>query len=161
MVAFMKTKIYAGIGSRKTPPEILTKFQAVATLLENRGYTLRSGGAEGADSAFEAGVRQPNMKEILRPRDAHDMSRALASQIHPAWDQCNDYARDLHGRNVQIILGKDLHEPVMFVIAYTENPEFGGTRTGLEVAKRRQIPIFNFFSPIDEAEFFRYYQEKL
>lgn len=40
-------KIFTGIGSRSTPPEILEKMKAIAKFLSERGYTLRSGGADG------------------------------------------------------------------------------------------------------------------
>ena len=56
---------YAGIGSRKTPVHILSKMRRVAERLEVRGYTLRSGGADGADTAFEEGCKR---KEIFLPQ---------------------------------------------------------------------------------------------
>lgn len=48
-------KIYAGIGSRKTPKKILEQMRNISSFLAKEGYTLRSGGADGADSAFEDG----------------------------------------------------------------------------------------------------------
>jgi predicted Rossmann fold nucleotide-binding protein DprA/Smf involved in DNA uptake len=47
---------YAGIGARSTPPQILSVMTRLASKLEGMGYTLRSGGAAGADTAFERGV---------------------------------------------------------------------------------------------------------
>ena len=47
---------YAGIGSRKTPPHVLAAMTQIAEALAERGYILRSGGAGGADSAFEKGA---------------------------------------------------------------------------------------------------------
>jgi len=49
-------KYYAGIGSRSTPAEVLGKMTSIAGKLCDLGYVLRSGGAPGADTAFEAGV---------------------------------------------------------------------------------------------------------
>ncbi len=49
---------YAGIGSRDTPASILDLMTRIARRLSARepwGYTLLSGGAAGADSAFERG----------------------------------------------------------------------------------------------------------
>ena len=60
-------KYYAGIGSRETPKEIQDWFKIVAKYLEKNGYTLRSGGAKGADQAFERGVSEDDMKEIYLP----------------------------------------------------------------------------------------------
>ena len=55
---------YTGIGSRKTPKDILDVMVDIARKLEQRLYCLRSGGAEGADMAFESGVRSEYWKEI-------------------------------------------------------------------------------------------------
>jgi hypothetical protein len=49
---------YTGIGSRKTPENILKLMQAIGKRLGSLGIRLRSGGAEGADSAFEGGARR-------------------------------------------------------------------------------------------------------
>ena len=58
---------YTGVGNRDTPHEYLEKMTALASLLEKEGCILRSGGAEGADTAFENGVRSLYNKEIYLP----------------------------------------------------------------------------------------------
>ena len=55
---------YAGIGSRNTPENIQAIMTKLATKLESLGWVLRSGGADGADSAFELGVLSHQNKEI-------------------------------------------------------------------------------------------------
>jgi len=147
-------KYYAGIGSRSTPPHILEYMTKAAGHLEKMGYILRSGGAEGADKAFENGVKDFLNKEILRPKHSNSSAELLASTIHPMWSACNEYARGLHGRNCQIILGKNLDTPVEFVICWTlDGIQRGGTRTGLVLASQRGIPTFNLANP-DEIEQF-------
>ena len=146
-------KYYAGIGSRSAPFDVCTKFRDVARKLEEKGFTLRSGGAIGADQAFEQGVTQPKMKEIFRWKQCTENAEKLASTIHPAWDRCNDVARKLHGRNLQIILGAELSMPVSFVVAWTLDPNKGGTRTGLEAARLNNIPVYNFAVSQDEGKF--------
>ena len=108
---------YAGIGSRKTPYFILQQMKSLATYLEDSGYILRSGGADGADKAFESGVIKGN-KEIFYARDVPSDSPALelASKIHPAWDRCSPYVRKLMARNCWQVLGRDLKTPVRGVI---------------------------------------------
>ena len=61
-------KYYAGVGSRDTPPEVLARMTGIATKLYYLGYVLRSGGAPGADQAFEAGVdlRYDQRSEIAK-----------------------------------------------------------------------------------------------
>lgn len=138
-------RYYAGIGSRKTPPEILKEMKEYAQELEQLGFILRSGGAEGADTAFEQGVKEEENKEILRPKDATPEAIELASKYHPAWDKCNDYVRKLHGRNAQIILGKNLDTPVSFVLCWTPRGALsGGTALGIKIAQDHNINVFNF-----------------
>ena len=49
-------KYYTGMGSRRTPPNILAMMTHLARAFAHHGYTLRSGGAQGADSAFALGA---------------------------------------------------------------------------------------------------------
>lgn len=140
-------KYYAGIGSRTTPGHILMAMNQIGEQLSDLGYILRSGGAIGADRAFEAMVVDPTKKEIFRPGDASPKARELASQFHPNWPACSDYAKNLHGRNAQIILGRDLDQPVLFVVCWTPEPMVtGGTRLGVKIAESRGIPVFNLFN---------------
>ena len=58
---------YAGIGSRKTPNEVLSLIVEIAEYFARMGFILRSGGADGADSAFAAGAFK---KQIFLPKRA-------------------------------------------------------------------------------------------
>jgi len=50
---------YTGIGSRETPRHICIYMSKVAKILDKRGYILRSGGAQGADKAFQSSATNP------------------------------------------------------------------------------------------------------
>ena len=52
-----KKKYYAGVGSRQTPRDIIILMEAIASKLSQAGWSCRSGGAAGADRAFERGAR--------------------------------------------------------------------------------------------------------
>lgn len=138
---------YTGIGSRNAPQAALVQCSYLAGLLERLGFILRSGGAAGIDTAFEMGVKLAVNKEILRSKHSTTEAELEASHIHPRWDLCNEYARKLHGRNVQLVLGKDLQTHSSFVICWTLSPDMGGTRTGIVVAKEASIPVFNLAIP--------------
>lgn len=115
-------KYFAGVGSRKViqhAPELEPILKAITQCLNDQGYTLRSGGAEGCDKWFEAGARD-DMKEIFYAGDATEESLKIASEIHPAWHRCSEWAQNLHGRNVFQVLGKDLQTPVDFLICWTQ-----------------------------------------
>jgi hypothetical protein len=137
--------IYAGIGSRSTPLDILNIIRNAAIHLATLGYTLRSGGADGADSAFEAGCDSINgSKEIFYAHQATQDSIEHASKFHPSWTSCSTYVKKLHARNSMILLGKELLTPVSFVICWTPmGNEVGGTGQGIRVARSLGIKILN------------------
>ena len=135
-------RYYAGIGSRETPPEIRLLMIAAAQKLCRQGWWLRSGGAEGADTAFEEGVDSvnPKQKEIWLPWDGfngryyedgdgwqfrigsdRDMDEAKA--FHPAWHRLSQGGRKLQARNVAQILGGWV-QPVPS--PDDPDPDFGG-----------------------------------
>lgn len=156
----VRSMAYAGIGSRKTPPEILRKMQLVAKRLEDRGYTLRSGGADGADSAFESGCAR---QEIFLPwpgfrgrksvfQEVCEDAIAIARHLHPALDRLSAAGQKLMARNGYQILGRDLKTPADFVLCWTEGGEeherqrtreTGGTGQAIALASRWDIPVFN------------------
>ena len=51
-------KYYTGVGSRETPKDVLDLMEKIAYKLSKKGWILRSGGAEGADSAFFQGCEK-------------------------------------------------------------------------------------------------------
>jgi len=142
-------RFYAGIGSRETPSSVLVIMKQLATKLEKLGFTLRSGGADGADSAFAAGCKH---KRIYLAHEATPAAIKIASDFHPAWNRCSEYARKLHGRNSFQILGDKLDTPASFVICWTRDGAInnsqrsiatGGTGTAISIANHYKIPVFN------------------
>lgn len=139
--------LYAGIGARATPEPILRSMSRIAVRLSVSGYTLRSGGARGADSAF-ANVVSPERKEIFGAADATKAAMAIAAKHHPAWQNCDELARKLHGRNAMIIMGAKLNKPVDFVVCWTpDGIDAGGTGLGMRIAWSLKIPVYNLFYP--------------
>lgn len=56
------------IGSRKLPVWEYQRLRQLARDLAAAGYTIRSGAAKGADSAFESGLTHDKPREIYLPR---------------------------------------------------------------------------------------------
>lgn len=147
---------YAGIGSRKTPNHILAGMTLLANQLEQRGFSLRSGNAIGADQAFQAGTTKKEVhlpwpgynngftgKEFIVPMFIN-ATMAIAARHHPAWDRLSQGAQKLMARNVTIILGHDLSDPVDFVVCWTPDGKItGGTGHSIRIAKTAGIPVFN------------------
>ena len=149
-------KYYSGIGSRSTPPEILDKMRDIAKYLAGKEYTLRSGGADGADEAFEFGCDLVDSdKQIFLPWKNFNGNPSpllfskinwdLAEKFHPKWDNLSLPVRQLIARNSAQILGLAHDEPSKFVLCWTEGGKMvGGTSQALRIAKDYNIPIFNF-----------------
>ena len=159
---------YTGIGSRKTPTHIQAIMRHIGGYLCSQGWVLRSGAAQGADTAFEDGAKahDPNARQEIylpwvgfnhHPSDLHPrnipFSQAemdLSAQMHPAWDKCSPSARLLHQRNLRQLLGCEAvsGEQVVaskFVVCWTEGGLMkGGTAQALRIAQACNIPIVNF-----------------
>ncbi len=134
---------YAGIGARDTPKDMLDLMANLSRVLYNQGYILRSGGAKGADSAFESECC--GAKEIFRPNgDIPDWAFQTVYKYHPNPMNINDYGKKCHARNAQIILGGSGDVPALFVVCWTKDGGFsGGTGQALRIAKDNNIPIYN------------------
>ena len=153
-------RIYAGIGSRTTPPAVLDTMETVAKAMAGHGWTLRSGAAAGADSAFEDGARQGGgPREIWLPWpgfNGHEddgstrlgrnsgANRDRARQCHPAWHALSDAAQKLMVRNVHQVLGAEPgHSPLAdLVLCWTPGGSgSGGTGMAIRLAERHGIPV--------------------
>jgi hypothetical protein len=167
---------YAGIGSRETPSHIIEIMNYLGCYLCEKGWILRSGGALGADKAFEQAADfivnkgrnlNDNYKEIYLPWEGYNNSKSeinpsnypftqmedeFAARFHPAWEKCSPSVRLLHKRNTRVLLGlKQLHgehvRPVRFIVCWTPHGlATGGTGQALRIAKGCQIPVFNLGS---------------
>lgn len=81
---------------------------------------------------------------IIRNKDLIAETERIASEVHPAWDKCNEWARGMHSRNCHQILGYDLQSPVDAVIYWTPDGNVvGGTATAIRIALKYNIPVFN------------------
>lgn len=157
-------KYYAGIGSRETPREVCMYMTAIAKQLAKLGYTCNSGGADGADSAFERGAvinRQIflpwdgfNGKSVEGLNKLHNtwkysvppFNEELVRKYHPKPSALSDAGWKFMSRNSYQVLGEDLDTPVNFVLCWTKDGKAsGGTGQALRIAKDHGIPIFNFY----------------
>ncbi|MDE2100523.1 MAG: hypothetical protein KGL39_24985 [Patescibacteria group bacterium] len=155
---------YTGVGSRETPEDVLGLMESIGYLLARDGWTLRSGGAEGADSAFERGAMRGMDGELLEPWpeiflpwsgfnnrplgpdfvEPQAEAFQVAAKYHPAWDRLSQGGRRLHARNVHQVLGSDLDKPIKsgFVICWTKGGKGGGgTGQAIRIAEAHDVPI--------------------
>jgi hypothetical protein len=162
------TNYYTGVGSRETPPNVLDEMRLLAQALARAGWVLRSGGADGADSAFESGARDVSgPAEIFLPWKGFnnnlsdrfgvtETALTLASKVHPAWDRLGQGPKKLHARNCYQVLGENLDQPSALLICWTPDGcetersrsiRTGGTGTAIALATRHGVPVFNLSVP--------------
>jgi len=157
-------KYYAGVGSRNTPYEVMKQMFQMARDLAGLGYTLRSGAAAGADSAFEGGAKKADGKrEIYLPWNGYNnrnwketkgnlevmhqvslKAEEIASYHHPKWYEMTDGVQKLIARNTYQILGYDCKTPSKFVVCWTKEARgWGGTGQAIRIARLWNIPVFD------------------
>jgi hypothetical protein len=163
-----RPRIYAGIGSRETPANILTFMERVAAQLALRGWVMRTGLAPGADQAFYRGSVGVGAVELYLPwpsfeaaaleeaprqrvlQEPSSEAYGLAERYHPAWERLRAGGRKLQARNSHQIFGEDLETPADLVICWTPDGSLdgvgrgvGGTGQALRIAHDYEIPVIN------------------
>jgi hypothetical protein len=172
-------KFYAGIGSRETPEWVKQMMYQLGVSLAFKEWTLRTGGAEGADQAFEQGAVEAKgwpAAEVWIPWDGfngykvagegvvrvgNEADEPIAARMHPNWDACTQGARKLHTRNVAQILGGITGEyretRSSFVVCWTKDGNAtGGTGLAIRLAESIQVPVFNLFRDADRGRIERW-----
>jgi hypothetical protein len=163
--------IYAGIGSRETPPRVLQLIETIAERLANDGWVLRTGLSPGADQAFYRGARAgqgrvelylpwPRFQQDARlDTDARGVSVLsspskdaceLGARFHPAWDGLGRDARRLLARDGHQVLGANLKTPARLIVCWTPDgsldgtgPLSGGSGQALRIAHDRGIEVLS------------------
>lgn len=159
---------YTGIGSRETPPQIQFTMIALAKKLAKLGLTLRSGGANGADTAFERGAQAENGKrEIYLPYRGFNRStsglygvdqtaldkakevwedRYINGSTFCTWNVLKEGTRKMMARNCYQVLGVLLDSKSSIVACWTKDGKAsGGTGQAIWLAVKEDIPVMNLY----------------
>lgn len=162
---YVSNNIYAGIGSRETPPNILNIMTKCAIILAHDGYICSTGAAIGADQAFANGSNIANGTAYLHlPWKSYEeewvnsltgdnilyiLSRGDSAaynsveDYHPSYEKIKEKSGilALHARNYNILMKP---EKVKFIICWTKNAGYiGGTAQALRIADDFDIPVYN------------------
>jgi len=160
-------KPYAATGNRDAPPEIISKFEAIAKKLEALGYTARVGGFEGIEEAVEKATTK---NEIHLPwRDfaqkqskftfTTDRAMAIAKMFHPTFDTMKKSVQLFLAKNARLVMGDKVNSPALFLLCWTEDgvesikektSRSGFTGHPIAIASAVGIPIFNLGNPSAE-----------
>lgn len=136
---------YAGVGSRDTPLGVCDHMTDIATWLSRGGFILRSGGARGADRAFEAGAGG-DCELFLTADGARPELDAFVDPYHPNPKAISGYARPYLRRNACQVLGRfPLESPrSSFVLCWTPGGQVvGGTGHTIRLAHAFSVPVIN------------------
>jgi len=155
-------KFYTGIGSRETPKDILGLMYLIAVKLAKNHWVLRSGGAEGADRAFEEGAGSFTKQIFLPWKNFNDNPSRFCNvsetaiktslKFHPTPEKLGQGVRKIMGRNLYQVMGLDLNTPSVFLVcwtpfatedAYDKTKNIGGTGQAIRIAMNKGIPVFN------------------
>lgn len=166
------TRVVAGIGSRELGMREAARCYYFGLLFADYGWGFRTGRARGADERFAFGYRlgfgvpqycvpwdSYNLAEVdaCRP-PAYSLDRLdpaardrlcdLVRTLHPAGPNLTNGAMRLHARNIIILLGPNLDDPVKAVFALPRlSGHLGGTGFGMQLARHYDIPLFDLRKP--------------
>jgi len=149
---------YTGVGARKTPSHVLRLMGRIACVMALKGWTLRTGDADGADRAFREGALATAGRSLVEIYTANDIDQMdgpammVAAEYHGAWHRMSVYAQKLHGRNVYQVLGPGMDSPSKGLICWTPDGvtvhakrtiATGGTGTAISIASEHDVPVHN------------------
>jgi hypothetical protein len=158
-------KFYTGIGSRSVDEKMGNEMKSIAMSLNDMGYILRSGNADGSDQWFAKGVKDDKAQIWLPWKEFNVSFQILHSnhtykvimvndreafesidKFHPNPNKLGQQGIKLMGRNYRQIVG--LNEPnSQFVICWTPDGEMvGGTAQAWRIALHYHIPVYNMFN---------------
>lgn len=125
-------KWYTGVGSRETPSDIIELMEKIGLALAKQGWTLRSGGAKGADQAFERGMFEHFGYDGPYP--------FTPAEIYLPWDGYEDHYRYTHGG--LNILPSDISLPndrIAEGMAMSVHPAWGACKQGARRMHTRNV----------------------
>ena len=163
-------RYYTGVGSRETPVDMQMKLVAVAARLAMIGYTLRSGGAKGADRAFQQGAESVHGETVIyraKGKFKHMIPAWCFEEVkrhmppnRPPFDSMEEHTRKLLARNMLQVLGEDGQVPSEFLVCWTPaGLTDGGTGYALRCAVAHGVMTYNLRNPIEEKAFDEFLQE--
>lgn len=123
-----KINYYAGIGARRTPKDFQALMKNYASRLENLQLILRSGGAYGADQAFESGVKNKKNKQIFYPEDdiphwCYQEAENHLPKGFSGFKYWNPWIKNLIARNMLQVLGPS-NDPSRFIVCWCPTHDY-------------------------------------
>lgn len=124
-------KYYTGIGSRETPKDIMQLMSKLAYKLASEGYVLRSGAAQGADSAFEDGCREWDNET------SDGFTAPTLAQIYIPWDSFAE--REEYYKDWYKVLDRMPNKDKAYEIASQTHPAWAKCSRGAKALHARNV----------------------
>ena len=150
----MMYKKITGVGSRKTPENILRKMKSISSFCTKNDIIVRTGDAKGADEAFRDGASDKINLYVYSPNNYLPYwTKAFVEYFHPNPKALNEYAYKLMQRNCLQILGENGDNPSDLLVCYTPSGGFeGGTGQTMRICEFYDIPIYNLYNNYNQYE---------
>lgn len=159
---------YAGVGLADAPSSIVEGARHRAALLAERGWSLRSGGRNGFESALEIGALEGGGEPtIILPFEGfnghldgisadrfglYGRANRIAALVCPKWHSTRAAERREMAAVVFMLLGRNLRSPVRFLLCWGRplryTPEGGLADApahvgfAIRLANEHDIPVF-------------------
>lgn len=157
---FAGMNYYCGVGSRQTPSDICLLMGMIAKKLSIKGFTLRSGGAQGADQAFQVEAARAEIylpwssfekefqdkfnHEKIVVRSTDNQAELSVKHFHPAPENLSIGAFSMMRRNYRQVIGRNGFANSSFVLCWTpDGKDSGGTAQAIRIARANKIPVIN------------------
>ena len=156
---------YTGVGPRQIPQDVYDRLYRLGAFLGSLGWVLRSGGADGADTAFEKGADSVGgQKEIYLPWKRFNKNPSSLFEVTPAAIEASlrfhptahlitkHGVRCIMGRNLYQVLGQTMDTPSKFLVTWTpystmdalnHGKKIGGTGQAIRIADHYRVPLYN------------------
>lgn len=171
-----KEMIYVGVGPMTAGEDMCAQAKIFGQAMAEMGWTLRSGGAEGLDEAFERGALEGNGKteifipsadfrkrfkssdKVIHTLDKHIEAMREVAPLHENWSQLGTTVQMFLTRIPFCLFGEKLDKPAHFVVGWSKHYPHTGAGIVLKMAEMAGIPAFNLAMPgqMDAVEDFVY-----
>lgn len=157
-MSFYRT--YAVTGNQNAPHNIIDDLSACISFLNEKEYTLRTGGLEGIETVAEKAAKKLELHLPFRgfaEKDSKftfnsDHTKAIAKIFHPGIDDYKPGQQVFIYKDIRIMMGNNTRSPSLFLLVWTEDgaesaaevtPRTGFAATAIRVACALGVPVFN------------------
>lgn len=170
---FSLYKPYVVTGNKEAPPSIVAELESLVKRIEALGYTTRTGGLDGVDSAVE---KVSTKLELYLPWKGFaekesklywndDLAMQAAKKYSPVFDNLKPVVQAFLAKNARMVLGTKFDSNALFLLCWSDDGAEAKkdvtSRTGnvghvILIANSIGIPIFNLGNEDTKQRLYNY-----